>query len=188
MGLDVGDQSSLVLAQRTDVRLHDGSVDEGLEVVGEIHLKGADSEAALEQVRDELPWVIGPESLVAIDTQATIDSLNAIRRAFPKLRIVQQPKRSKMWLVEPGVQRVNWALCDSFGNRRLKVHETLIEHGHKRGVVALMNRYRRKNGKIVRPNDEHAIDALRYLVVAALNPERPDRDAFKNQKGITEGW
>lgn len=177
LGLDVGDQASLIIGQKTQIRLLDGSVGEGLDIVGEVHLNNADSEASLIHLRDESSWTIGPESVVAIDTQATRDSVNAIRRAFPSLRIIQQPKRSKLWLVEPGVQRVNWAIEDSFGNRRLRVHEDLVRSAPKRGVVSLLRKYRRKDGRIVRPNDEHSIDALRYLVCATLEPEVPTRPA-----------
>ena len=116
---------------------------------------------------------------VAVDTQASLDTLAAIRRVFPAARIWQHPKRSKEWLVREGIERVQWALGDAHGRVRLKFHSDLWDQDNPRNFVNSLARYRRhpETGKPVRDDTiDHQCDVTRYVVQTLLTPSLPGRE------------
>lgn len=120
-------------------------------------------------------WV--PEQ-VALDTQAHVDSAEAVQSIFPTAWIRQAKKRSAEWEVEKGHEHVRTCLRDATGRTRLKFHGTLWDEGHPtRGVVRSMLEYRYKSpGRAVRDDRvDHQCDVVRYAAIAWLQTEERPR-------------
>lgn len=162
IGIDPGDQACALVLQKLN----------GMWViVDEFHLNSVDAEGLCNTI-----LLAGWNPITcSIDAQASIDTIQAIRRVMPNIHILQKPKRSAQWYVEHGIERVQWALQDANGTVRLQIHQNLWTHPKHpdRNLVHSMGNYRRgANYKPVRNNrTDHVLDALRYLVVDNIHHE-----------------
>ena len=171
IGLDIGDQSAVIFAQRTRVQCKSESgrpfTAEGLHVVDEIHPMRKSTEVVCREIRAR-GWIINDASALFVDPTTRRDELDGIRRVFPTIQIIKKSRKGRHDSVEPGHAAINCALSDADGNVRLTFDQALSRQA---GTVyhSMLNFKRLPNGRVKRDDKEdHSADALRYVVAHFL--------------------
>lgn len=167
LGIDVGNRGAVVFAQREP----DGSV----LIVDEMITNDESVEGMCWRIQHDYRWMISrTESLIAVDPTIRRDELNAIRSAFPQVRIVKRERGHELFPVETGVRILQTSLKDAHGDTHLFFTRALSTHKH--GVVDAIQTARRRTitQSVVKDNSrDHAMDALRYVVQELRRPSPP---------------
>lgn len=176
IGLDIGNRSSAIFAQRytAKVRRSDGSiaVEIGMHVVDEIVGDGLSMDELCAQTKAR-GWPIVPgKSEIYVDPTLRRDEINAIRAAFGASVWVKVRERSDEYYdVQRGVRLLQSAMRDALGNTRLRVSRSLL--GTHKGLIAGLENLRVHPTGAIKVHDgiDHPVDACRYVACGILGPQ-----------------
>ena len=172
VGMDVGVSSAACLAQER--RLENNR--RGCLVVGDVVLKHASVYELATAVRDHrFGHLIQPgHTTIALDPTVRPDEVNAVKRVFPKVRILIRKRTDPLYMVRPGQRLVKAALRNAEKQTSLHFIESLTKTKH--GVVDAMLgvKFSERTGDRVKDDTlDHAEDALRYAVNVVLGDKAP---------------
>ncbi len=177
IGLDVGNFGAILFSQEipVDVRnMHGKTTKEpGLLVCHQILTHDLSVEAQCLKAKEAGYSIVPGKSYICVDPTIRRDELNAIRKHFPGVQIKKSEEKDNFFAVETGIRHTQRTLKDAFGNIRLQFSQSISKE--PKGIIDGIQRYSRNpQGIAIKDNSrDHALDALRYLVIHILPPTRP---------------
>ena len=160
VGVDLRKHGAVVFAVKVDI---DGR--ECLLVVDEWMPEGLSAGKIASGIQEKFrQWRVLPGwSKICIDPSSAIDEIEAFSEMFPGVEIVRF-MHGPLHTRAGGIRAVDTAILNAEGERRLFVHERLIDND-ERGVYAALRSY---DGTGHDNTFEHAADGLRYAVCVTL--------------------
>lgn len=161
VGIDIGNHAAIVIGQRHP--------NEALHIVDEILGVGQSMEEMVYQLKQKGYLIQPGKSEIYVDPTLRRDEINAIRKHFPGVHLVQRERSDQYHDVWTGIRVVQSALRSAAGTTKLTFASSLKKN--PKGVIEAMERLRvnQRTGSIVVDDQrDHAADALRYLCCGVL--------------------
>ena len=161
LGLDAGVSSAIVVGQPCPIGDKQGVVIVGNEIGGSASVEEMCERAAARFGHQIVPG----HSTICTDPTLRADEVRAIRRVFPRVRILIRPRSDPFYSVKPGIRLVQAAIRNAKGDRHLRVLRSL--RTVRNGTVQAFQQIKRSPRTGERIKDDvydHVDDACRYLL------------------------
>ncbi len=161
VGIDIGNHAAIVIGQRRP-----GG---GLHIVDEVLGEGLSMEEMVYRLKQKGLLIQPGKSEIYVDPTLRRDEINAIRKHFSGVHLLQRERSDEYHDVWAGIRVVQSALRSAAGTTTLTFAASL--KANKRGVIEAMQRLRvnpRTGSIVVDDQRDHAADALRYLCCGIL--------------------